>query len=100
MKSSFVIFLLFSTAAIVAPQAPPPPAVTPSPETTKLSVALKEKLDKFDRSNPIPRNAREAAYKKLLEGQRNLWRMRYQRTQAGRMMFADQARSALVAALE
>ena len=90
--------LLFVICLGVAAKAQTTPIATPS--TAKLSAVLADKLSRLEPGKEVSREDRASAYKRLLEGQRYLWRMRYQRTQAGRVMFADQARIALAAALE
>jgi len=90
---ALIALLLSSVASHVVAQTVPP-AASPTP------VKPSSQLSKIDLTKEVSRDAREIAYRKLLEGQRNIWRMRYQRTMAGRMMFADDARTALLAALE
>jgi tetratricopeptide (TPR) repeat protein len=98
MKHTLILAAFFVICGTTAFSQAVPPGVSPSP--AKLSAILAEKLSQVDRDKEVSREDREQAYRKLLEGQRNLWRMRYQRTQAGRMLFAEQARTALITSLD
>lgn len=78
----------------------PPPVRLPTPvPTPRLSTALLQNLEQAQ-SQTVPRERREQAYAKLLEGQRYLWMMSRQRSQAGQAAGGKLARAALQKAVE
>lgn len=97
MKSKKYIFaaaFLFAVSPLSNAQELPQP--TPKPN---LSVAVTDNLQIPDK-NSIPRERREQAYVKLLEGQRHLLSMRSQRSQAAMMNSAQLAKQSLQKAVE
>lgn len=102
-----VISLTFSVGVlgsqnIWAQTQPPPPKPTANPvEITavpQLSNALAQNLDR--QTAEIPREQREQAYAKLLEGQRYVWSMSRIRSQAGTAAGMRLARQAFQKAVE
>lgn len=87
-------FLLAVAPQISNAQNSPQPAPTP-----KVAVAVTDNLQIPDK-NSIPRERREQAYVKLLEGQRHILSMRSQRSQAAVMNSAQMAKQALQKAVE
>jgi tetratricopeptide (TPR) repeat protein len=74
----------------------PPPVAAPTP---RLSALLAKNLEQAQNTE-IPRERREQAYAKLLEGQRYLWMMSRQRSQSAALAGARLARLALQKAVE
>jgi predicted Zn-dependent protease len=85
-------------AAQIQTLPPPPPLPTPAP-TPRLSTALAQNLEQMEKVE-LPRERREQAYVKLLEGQRYYWSMNRQRSQAAQAARARLARESLQKALE
>jgi tetratricopeptide (TPR) repeat protein len=77
----------------------PPPVVRTSP-TPKLSETLSKNLEALPKDGEIPRERREQAYAKLLEGQRYIWSMSRLRSQMGTATGARLAKQALQKAVE
>ncbi|HEX8735938.1 MAG TPA: tetratricopeptide repeat protein [Pyrinomonadaceae bacterium] len=106
-KTTLVIILaaaccgLFCEIKVAAQtELPPPPKPKPTAEPTpRLSTALAQNLEQM-KSGQVPRERREEAYAKLLEGQRHLWQMSRQRTQAAMMAGAKLAKDSLQKAVE
>jgi tetratricopeptide (TPR) repeat protein len=103
MKSKFAsLLLLIAVAAItgfaqVTSVPPPPPASSPTPPVSEqLSKILESVKDKA----PAPREQREMAYAKLLEGQRYIWSGDRLRSRAGRQNSARLAREAFRKSVE
>ncbi|HEY0051152.1 MAG TPA: hypothetical protein VGB68_17795, partial [Pyrinomonadaceae bacterium] len=81
-------------------QLPPPPKPKPTAEPTpRLSTVLAQNLEQM-KSVDIPRERREQAYAKLLEGQRYLWMMSRQRSQSAMIAGGNLARQSLQKAVE
>jgi tetratricopeptide (TPR) repeat protein len=100
-KAIFLTFLSFAASPAVFAQVspnnnPPPPAVRTAP---KLSDTLAQNLEK-SRQTEIPRERREQAYAKLLEGQRYFWGSNRMRSEAGSASGARLARQAFLKAVE
>lgn len=89
--------------AEVAAQDDPPPQALPRPTaapTPRLSTILAKNLEQAQTGVEIPRERREQAYAKLLEGQRYLWMMSRQRSQSAALAGARLARESLQKAVE
>jgi tetratricopeptide (TPR) repeat protein len=99
LGSIIAITLLSGSGALGQTQSAPEP--TPSKQASpKLSEQLKKNLQAFDPKAGVSADKRQQSYAKLLEAQRNISRMFAQRTQVGVNFYADQARSALISALQ
>ena len=108
IKTTLVLFLavtvgLWHAAAaeaqvVLEPQPPPKTTATPLP-TPKLSIALAQNLERVG-SSGVRREDREQAYASLLEGQRYLWLMSRQRSQAAVDASVQLARQALQKSVE
>ncbi|HEX8367017.1 MAG TPA: tetratricopeptide repeat protein [Pyrinomonadaceae bacterium] len=95
-----VAFGLFNEIKVAAQTELPPPKPKPTAEPTpRLSTALAQNLEQM-KSVDIPRERREQAYAKLLEGQRYLWMMSRQRSQSAANAGASLARQSLQKAVE
>jgi tetratricopeptide (TPR) repeat protein len=100
-KIGLAIAISVGSVPIYYSQVPPPaPVPVATPSTVKLSDRLIKNLEGYDAKTGVAREKREQAYAKLLEAQRNIYRMLSQRTQAGATMYADLARASLVNSLE
>lgn len=105
-KTTLVIILAAAlglsnaTGANAQTEQPPPPKPKPTAEPTpRLSTVLAQNLEQM-KSIDIPRERREQAYAKLLEGQRYLWMMSRQRSQSAVMAGGNLARQSLQKAVE
>ncbi len=78
---------------------PPPPAVRASP-TPPASEQLSKVLENIAAVKPAPREQREQAYAKLLEGQRYVWTGERLRSRAGRQNNSRLAREAFQRSVE
>jgi tetratricopeptide (TPR) repeat protein len=100
VKTTLVLILAavfgLSSFAQVKAQEDPPPEPAPTP---KLSTILTKNLEQAQ-TTEIPRERREQAYAKLLEGQRYLWLMSRQRSQSAAIAGAALARESLQKAVE
>lgn len=85
-----------TVSAQVTEDEPPPPSASPTP---RLSIQLTKNLEQAQNAE-IPRERREQAYAKLLEGQRYLWMMSRQRTQSAALAGAQLAKQSLQKAVE
>ncbi|MDQ6786806.1 MAG: tetratricopeptide repeat protein [Acidobacteriota bacterium] len=93
-KISVVFSLvLFSSQSIFAQidKTPQPPPPSKSSDAPKLSETLSKNLSQLPPQTEIPRERRQQAYAKLLEGQRYLWSMNPQHAKSN---VADNARLA------
>jgi cytochrome c-type biogenesis protein CcmH/NrfG len=72
---------------------------SPSP-TPKISEIVSKNLGQIADNTPVPREKREQAYLKLLEGQRFIWTISRPRSQASQVNDAKQAKQALQKAIE
>ncbi len=86
MKKTLILLSLILSVAVtngLAQNDPPPPIAkpkaTPSP-TPKISVILQQNYEQ-SKNLEIPRETREQAYNKLLEGQRYVWSLKRLRSQ-------------------
>jgi len=95
MKRTVLILGFILATGFSAYSQSPSPSVTPA----KLSVELTAKLQTAGDAASITPAERAAAYVKLMEAQRNIWRFRTQRTPTGRAQYADLAQKSLVASL-
>jgi tetratricopeptide (TPR) repeat protein len=95
MKETYLILGLILLTGFSGLSQTPSPTATPE----KLSGELTAKLQSAGNPESIVPSERATAYAKLLEAQRNIVLFRTQRTQAGRVQFAELARKALVASL-
>ncbi|MCA1624329.1 MAG: tetratricopeptide repeat protein [Acidobacteria bacterium] len=98
-----VISILFGIKSVYAQNNPPAPRpASPSVETDpKLADIISKNLVQLQQKTEIPREKREQAYAKLLEGQRYIWSMTSrQRSQASMTTNLRLAREALQAAVE
>lgn len=97
---SFLLALL-ATPLLAQDPPPPPPAASPTPAPVpKLAEQLSRTLASVAERGSAPREIREQAYAKLLEGQRYLWRTDRIRSRAGREDNSRLAREAFVKAVE
>jgi tetratricopeptide (TPR) repeat protein len=93
---AFGLFGGIKATAQITEEPPPPPKASPTP---RLSLALAQNLERMQ-SQEIPRERREQAYAKLLEGQRYMWMMTRARGAASVNASARLARQALQKAVE
>jgi len=94
-----VISILIGVESVFAQNNPPAPSsVSPMVETnSKLADIISKNLAQLQQKTEIPREKREQAYAKLLEGQRYIWNLtRRQRSQTGSRL----AREAFQTAVE
>jgi tetratricopeptide (TPR) repeat protein len=92
----FVIFLIVVFAWSVDGQVTTSPTANPA----KLSELLAKKLDSIDLSSEAPRETREKAYAAMMDAQRYIWRLNYQRSQSARLTAINTARASLQKALD
>ncbi len=102
MKSIKFIFIVFSILiAVESVFAQNNPPVSPEVETNpKLAEIISKNLAQLQQKTEIPRAKREQAYAKLLEGQRYIWNMSRQRSEAAMTTNSRLARQALQTAVE
>ncbi len=92
-------FALLVVATTGISQNPPPPAASPRP-TPPASEQLSKALENIATLKPAPREQREQAYAKLLEGQRYVWGAERLRTRAARQHNSKLAREAFQRSVE
>jgi tetratricopeptide (TPR) repeat protein len=78
---------------------PPPPSPAASP-TPQVSERLSKLLESVKDNTPTPRQQREQAYAKLLEGQRHVWSGGRLRSRAGRQHNSTLAKEAFKRSVE
>src|SRR4051794_16316730 len=103
MKLTSLVVLIGSFTVLTIggfAQAAPPTVAAATPSTSKYSDQLAQNLSDFDPKADFPRERREQAYAKMLEAQRNIYKMNLQRTRSGQAMYADLARTALLRTLQ
>ncbi|HEX8248218.1 MAG TPA: tetratricopeptide repeat protein, partial [Pyrinomonadaceae bacterium] len=98
LAAAFGLFDAANAAAQTITETLPKPKPTAEP-TPRLSTALAQNLEQM-KSIDIPRERREQAYAKLLEGQRYLWMMSRQRSQSAANAGANLAKQSLQKAVE
>lgn len=101
LAKTSLLFIVFAIGLLIWPasgQTAPTP--TPAPSAEKLSEQLSVAVENYDVKVGVSTESRRQAYAKLLEAQRYIYRMLMQRTQSGLSMYADQARTALLASLQ
>lgn len=76
---------------------PPPPVANPRPVISEM---IAKNLRQPTDITPVSRERREEAYGKLLEGQRYIWSLRNQRTQAAQANVVRLAKQSLQKAIE
>lgn len=90
--------LVLTLASIVAGQEAPPQAQpTPLP---KVAAVLLKRLERTPSGTDTPREVREQAYAKLMEGQRHMWSAKRLRSRAGIEHATTLARQALLQAVD
>ncbi len=89
----------FSQTTGESPPTPPRAIPTTNP-TPKISDTVSKSLAQFTSQTLIPREQREQAYAKLLEGQRYIWNMRPRRSQTSAENNSRLAKQALQKAVE
>ncbi|MBA3352673.1 MAG: hypothetical protein H0U23_09660, partial [Blastocatellia bacterium] len=94
--ASFALLVLASTCFS---QNTPAPAASPLP-TPPASEQLSKALENIAAVKPTPREQREQAYAKLLEGQRYVWGAERLRSRAGRQHNSKLAREAFQRSVE
>lgn len=95
-----IFAIIFTILGLTGAQtvAAQPPSGSPAP-ATRIAAALAQNLEQWQTAE-VPRERREQAYAKLLEGQRHLWGMTRQRSAAAQAAGARLARQALQKAVE
>lgn len=79
------------------PAPPPPPA--PRPAST-IPALIAKNLPQIMSNAPVPRERRQEAYTKLLEGQRSIWNLKNQRTRVGQANAVQVAKQAFQKSIE
>ncbi len=106
MKSILIVFTILngwnlSFAQITSQPPPPRPAPPPVAAPTSAIVELIAKnAAQITDKTPVSRERREEAYGKLLEGQRYIWSLRNQRSQAAQANVVRLAKQSLQKAIE
>ncbi|MBA3334616.1 MAG: hypothetical protein H0T08_03300 [Acidobacteria bacterium] len=104
MKSNNFIIVVFSLAcsasAVFAQNSPSAQKPIQPNAGPKVSEIILKNLAQARQKSEIPREQREQAYAKLLEGQRYIWMSQHTRSQAARMQNARLASQALQKAIE
>lgn len=99
------VFILTTGQIICAqnankPLAKPTPPISTTEKTPDINETISKTLAQIAGNAPIPREKREQSYAKLLEGQRNLWKMRPPSTQSQALSYARLAKESLQKAVE
>jgi len=106
MKFFLIFFTILSGVQMTFAQStnePPPRPTPPQPvanPTPVISDLIAKNLAQLTDKTPVSRERREAAYGKLLEGQRYYWSLRNQRSQAAQANVIRLAKQALQKAIE
>lgn len=80
--------------------AKPTPPISTVEKTPDINDTISKNLAQIAGNAPISRDKREQSYAKLLEGQRNLWKMRPPSTQSQMLNYARLAKESLQKAVE